>query len=89
MPGFMTATAKRDLLRRAMLPRPSHATPELNAALIAATQEEIDAARHYAEAMLEQRNHALAGHGFVEARRLERHKAWLEGKREGGDDVTP
>ncbi len=85
MSPFMSAAATRDLYDRAQRPRPSHVTPELNARLIAGTNEQITAARSYATEMLEQRAFALAGYGFTEVARLERLREYYEGKER--DDV--
>jgi len=86
MSTFMTAAARRALLRRSMRPRASHVTPELNARLAADLDEQIEATRGYAEAMIEQRNHALAGRGFTEVARLEKLKDYYVGKE--GDDAA-
>ncbi len=83
----MTAAATRALYDRAQRPRPSHVTPGLNAALAALTTEEIEAARAYAEAMIEQGAWELASRGFAEVTRLEELRSFYQGKREEGDDV--
>jgi len=61
----MTAAAARTLYDRAMRPRPSHDTPELNAALLTLADESIAAANDYAEGMIEQGHLALATFGYV------------------------
>ncbi|KKN35224.1 hypothetical protein LCGC14_0785960 [marine sediment metagenome] len=87
MPGYMTAAAARALYDRAQRPRPPHVTPRLNAALIALTTEEIEAARAYAEAMVEQGAWELASRGFAEVTRLEELRDYYRNGREEGDDV--
>ena len=87
MPGYMTATQARALYDRAQRRRPSRVTPGLNAALAALTTEEIEAARSYAEAMVEQGAWELASQGFAEVTRLEELRGFYQGKREEEDDV--
>ena len=86
MSAFMTATQSRALLHRSMQPRPSQITPELNAALIAETDEQIEVARHFATEMIEQRNYALAGYGFTEVTKMRRLSGYYAGKE--GDDAA-
>ncbi len=86
--GYMTATQARALYDRAQWPRPSHVTQRLNAALAALTTEEIEAARSYAEAMVEQRAFELASQGFAEVKRLEELRGFYQGKSEEGDDAA-
>ncbi len=79
MPGFVTAAQARALYDRAQRAHPRRIDPELNARLIAGTNEQITAARSYATEMLEQRAFALAGYGFTEVARLEKLRDFYEG----------
>lgn len=88
MSPFMTAPQARALYDRAQRPRPRRIDPELNAALAALTTEEIEAARSYAEAMVEQRAFELASQGFAEVKRLEELRGFYQGKRKEPADAT-
>jgi len=79
MSGYMTAAQHRDLLLRSMRPRPSHITPELRAAQIAATQQDIDSAREYMAETAAQGRTICGAFGASEVRRLEMCKAYWEG----------
>lgn len=65
MSAFMTAAQSRDLYRRALRPRPTHVTPELEAALIDLADQSVAAANEYAVAMIEQGQLGLATYGYV------------------------
>lgn len=86
MSAYMTAAATRALYDRAMRPRPSHVTPELTATLVADLEEQIAAARDYAEAMLKQGYLASADWGYKEVERLEKLRDFYQNKRK--EEVT-
>lgn len=76
----MTATAARELLHGSMRPHPSHVTPELNAALSADTDEQIEAARRYAVEALAQGHLVCASYGFTEVTRMGKLRGYYAGK---------
>ncbi len=86
MSAFLTASQARALYDRAQRRRKSHVTPALNAALIADLDEQIIAARNYAEAMMKQGYLASADWGYKEVRRMTKLRDFYAGKRKEGDD---
>ena len=87
MPGYMTAPATRALYDRAQRPRPSHVTPELNAALAAMLADEIRVARASGAVMAAQGHNGPAAYVFSEVRRMTELREFCRGKREEGNDV--
>ena len=86
MSGYMSAAAARALYDRAQRPRPSHVTPELNAALAAMLAGEIRVARESAAVMAAQGHNGPAAFVFSEVRRMTELQGFYRGKREEGDD---
>jgi hypothetical protein len=77
---YMSAEAKRDLLRRSMEPRPRTIDAAYNAARVALVQVEIDGWREYATARMDEGRHASAAFGFTAAAELEAYRDRLQDK---------
>ncbi len=84
--GYMAAAAARALYDRAQCPRPSHVTPELNAALSVMLAGEIRVARESAAVMAAQGHNGPAAYVFAEVRRMTELRGFYQGKSEEGDD---
>ena len=82
MPGYITAPQARALYDRAQRPRPSHVTPELNAALAAMLAGEIRVARESAAVMAAQGHNGPAAYVFAEVRRMAELRGFYQGKRD-------
>ncbi len=89
MPGFMTAPQARALYDRAQRPRPSHVTPERNAALAAILADEIRVARASGAVMAAQGHNGCAAGVFAEAARMTGLREFYRGGSEEGDDASP
>ena len=84
--SFMTAAATRALYDRAQRPRPSHVTPELNAALAAMLAGEIRVARESGAVMAAQGHNGCAAGVFAEVRRMTELRGYYQGKEESDED---